>query len=83
MVPKLKHIPSVSEFYKGADILITGATGFIGLVLIEKLLRSCPDLNKIYAIVRPKRGKSVQERRKVFSESEVFFLQFFRKKKWF
>lgn len=71
MSSKATKITSITDFYKDAEILITGATGLIGLVLIEKLLRDCPNLNKIYAIVRPKRGKSVQDRRKVFSESEV------------
>uniref|UniRef100_A0A336M984 Fatty acyl-CoA reductase n=1 Tax=Culicoides sonorensis TaxID=179676 RepID=A0A336M984_CULSO len=70
---KLTHIPSVADFYKGCEILITGATGFIGLVLVEKLLRSCPELTKIYAIVRPKKGKSVQERKSVFTECEIYF----------
>ncbi|XP_063708794.1 uncharacterized protein LOC134837352 [Culicoides brevitarsis] len=72
MLSKLTNIPSVPDFYKGSDILITGSTGFLGLVLIEKLLRSCYDLNKIYAIVRPKRGKSVQERKSVFYDSVLF-----------
>ncbi|XP_063696526.1 putative fatty acyl-CoA reductase CG5065 [Culicoides brevitarsis] len=72
MTPKFSTISSVPDFYRGANILITGSTGFLGLVLVEKLLSSCPDLNKIYAIVRPKRGKSVQERKIIFSESELF-----------
>lgn len=31
-------------------------------MLIEKLLRSCPDLNKIYILIRPKKGVSIQDR---------------------
>jgi FlaA1/EpsC-like NDP-sugar epimerase len=34
------------------SIFITGATGFVGKVLVEKLLRSCPDIAKIYILVR-------------------------------
>jgi fatty acyl-CoA reductase len=35
--------------------LLTGCTGFLGKVILEKLLRSCPDVKKIYIMVRPKR----------------------------
>lgn len=53
---------AVAEFYKDRHILITGATGFMGKVLIEKLLRSCPKLSTIYLLVRPKKGKTPNER---------------------
>lgn len=48
---------SVKEYYAGKNIFITGATGFMGKVLLEKLLYSCSDLNVIYIVMRPKRGK--------------------------
>ena len=53
---------SLKEFYKGKSILVTGASGFMGKVLIEKLLYSCSDLKQIFILVRPKRGKSVDQR---------------------
>ncbi|KAL4717628.1 hypothetical protein ACJJTC_000777 [Scirpophaga incertulas] len=53
---------SVREFYKGRSVLVTGGTGFMGKVLIEKLLYSIPDIGNIYIILRPKRGKSVTQR---------------------
>ena len=34
--------PSIVEFYNGRDVFITGATGFMGKCLVEKLLRSIP-----------------------------------------
>lgn len=52
----------IAEFYAGKTVLITGATGLIGKVLIWKLLHSCPDVDKIYILVRPKRGKEVHQR---------------------
>lgn len=53
---------SVSEFYNGKTIFITGGTGFMGKVLLEKLLRGCPGVSKIYLLIRPKRGQNAQER---------------------
>lgn len=31
-------------------------------VLLEKLLRSCPGVSKIYLLIRPKKGQDAQER---------------------
>lgn len=53
---------SVAEYYAGKSVLITGATGFMGKVLVEKLLRSCPEVKAIYILVRPKAGQSMQQR---------------------
>nr|CAD7610859.1 unnamed protein product [Timema genevievae] len=52
----------IAEFYRGRCIMITGATGFMGKVLVEKLLRSCPDIANIYLLMRPKRGTDVMTR---------------------
>lgn len=53
---------SVAEFYNGKTVFITGGTGFMGKVLLEKLLRSCPGVSKIYLLIRPKKGQDAQER---------------------
>lgn len=55
-------IPSIPEFFKGRDIFVTGGSGFMGRVLVEKLLRSCPDLKRIFLLLREKRGKSIADR---------------------
>ncbi len=37
----------------GKNILLTGATGFVGKVLLEKLVRVLPGRGKIYVLIRP------------------------------
>lgn len=53
---------SVKDFYRDRSIFITGGTGFMGKVLVEKLLRSCPGIKNIYLLMRPKKGQDVQQR---------------------
>uniref|UniRef100_A0A182JDN0 Fatty acyl-CoA reductase n=1 Tax=Anopheles atroparvus TaxID=41427 RepID=A0A182JDN0_ANOAO len=50
----------VMEFYRDKCVLITGGTGFIGRLLIEKLLRI--NVRQIILLSRPKKGKTVQQR---------------------
>lgn len=64
--------PSVVEFYAQKDVLITGATGFMGKCLVEKLLRSVPDIGRLMILVRPKRGKSVKDRVDAMLSSKVY-----------
>ena len=53
---------SIPAFYAGQSIFLTGATGFLGKVFIEKVLRSCPDVREIFLLMRPKKGLSVNKR---------------------
>jgi thioester reductase-like protein len=61
----------IASFYKNKSIFITGATGFIGKVLIEKLLRSCYDLDKIYLLVRSKKGHNPNQRLNDLTDCKV------------
>nr|XP_018917264.1 PREDICTED: fatty acyl-CoA reductase 1-like [Bemisia tabaci]XP_018917265.1 PREDICTED: fatty acyl-CoA reductase 1-like [Bemisia tabaci]XP_018917266.1 PREDICTED: fatty acyl-CoA reductase 1-like [Bemisia tabaci] len=61
----------IQEFYKGKNVLITGATGFMGKVLVEKLVRSCPE-TRISLILRPKNGQSIDQRLDRFKAHKVF-----------
>lgn len=55
--------PSIPEWFSGKSVFITGATGFMGKVLVEKLLRDCPDVAQLYLLIRPKRGVEPAQRR--------------------
>lgn len=53
---------SVKDFYKNREVFVTGASGFIGKVLIWKFLKSCPDVKTIFLLMRPKKGVGTKER---------------------
>lgn len=63
---------SIREFYKGKSIFVTGASGFMGKVLVEKILYSCSDVKQIFILMREKRGKSGPERVAEFSSLPLF-----------
>lgn len=44
----------------------------MGKVLIEKLLRSCPDLNRIFVLIRSKKNKTPEERLEELGKIPVF-----------
>ncbi|KAG5330621.1 FACR1 reductase, partial [Acromyrmex charruanus] len=58
-VDSSKTIPA---FYAGQSIFLTGATGFLGKMFIEKILRSCPDVREIFLLIRSKKELTVNER---------------------
>jgi fatty acyl-CoA reductase len=62
---------SIQEFYKDKTIFITGGSGFMGKVLIEKLLYACSDLKELIILMRPKRGKTALQRVEDFSKLAV------------
>ncbi|XP_035219500.1 putative fatty acyl-CoA reductase CG5065 [Stegodyphus dumicola] len=64
--------PTIPAFYEGRSVFITGATGFIGKVLLEKLLRSCPGIKYVYILMREKKGKEPRLRLEELLNCKVF-----------
>ena len=64
----------IAESLAGKRIAITGATGFVGTALVERLLRAVPDC-ELVLLVRPGRRSSVAERvRKELLKNDAFDL---------
>jgi hypothetical protein len=49
------------HFADGCNVLLTGASGYIGSLVLEKLLRST-SVGHVYLLLRPRRGASPAER---------------------
>lgn len=62
---------SIKSFYRNSYILVTGGTGFLGKVLLEKLLRTCETVQCIYVLLRSKRGLSSEQRYRELIQNPV------------
>ncbi|XP_058462932.1 fatty acyl-CoA reductase wat-like [Malaya genurostris] len=65
-------LQGIPETFVGADVFITGGSGFMGKVLIEKLLRSCPGIDHLFVLIRQRKGKSPEERVKDLVQIPLF-----------
>ena len=62
VMAEAKELLSIHDFYAKKTIFITGATGFLGKIVIEKLLRDCPLVKKLFLLTRSRRGVNPQQR---------------------
>lgn len=53
---------SILHFLENNSILLTGATGFLAKVLIEKILRVQPNVKKLYLLIRAADSSSASHR---------------------
>ena len=61
----------IVNYLAGKSVFITGGTGFLGKVLVEKLLRCCPDIQRIYLLMRAKAGSDINARLEQLVDNKV------------
>ncbi|WVY97448.1 hypothetical protein V8G54_029599 [Vigna mungo] len=52
----------IVKFLRGKKFFITGATGFLAKVFIEKILRTEPDVGKMYLLIKAKNKQAAMDR---------------------
>ena len=64
---------SVRRSLEGRTLLLIGFTGFIGKVLLAKILKSIPDVGRVFVLIRKQRSTPADRRfEKILEESPVF-----------
>ncbi|KAL1460838.1 hypothetical protein WDU94_012781 [Cyamophila willieti] len=56
------HYLRLEDFYRDGHIFITGATGFLGKLLLNTLLRKFSDIDTLYILVRERGGVTIEKR---------------------
>lgn len=64
-------VTPIISFYENRSILITGGSGFLGKVIVEKLLRCVPKIKNLYLLIRPQNGVDAQTRMEKILGSKV------------
>ncbi|KAL7084835.1 hypothetical protein ACP275_14G246400 [Erythranthe tilingii] len=63
----------IVEKFDGKTILITGATGFLAKILVEKILRVQPNIKTLFLLIRsPNVGSAEQRLRQEIVDTELF-----------
>ncbi|KAF9806770.1 hypothetical protein SFRURICE_012910 [Spodoptera frugiperda] len=69
-----KGTSDVQKFYANEIVFLTGGSGFLGKQFIEKIFRSCA-INKMYILIRPKKGKTIQDRIQFILSDPIVLLE--------
>ncbi len=64
-------LPPLAEVLSGRNVLLTGATGFLGKVILYLLLRRHPEINCIYLLIRGDSKSSLNRFRREVLDSPV------------
>ncbi|KAK6042452.1 NAD-binding protein [Cooperia oncophora] len=62
----------VEDVYSDRCVLLTGSTGFLGKVLVEKILWALPNVGQIFLLIRPAKGLSPKERLEKVLQDPLF-----------
>ena len=69
---------SITDFFRGKVLLVTGGTAFLGQPMVAKILTALPDIQKIYLLIRSRTdtaGKHISAQERLENElltSDVF-----------
>ncbi|XP_071701092.1 fatty acyl-CoA reductase 3-like [Rutidosis leptorrhynchoides] len=67
------ELGSIVDFLENKVILITGATGFLAKIFLEKILRVQPNVKKLYLLVRAANAESALQRFKTEAVAKDLF----------
>ncbi|KAL6070816.1 Dihydroxyacetone phosphate acyltransferase [Balamuthia mandrillaris] len=63
---KMHRLPrtegSVDRFFEGKNVFLTGCTGFLGKIVLEKLVRALPGIKRVFVLIRPKKDSTPEQR---------------------
>jgi fatty acyl-CoA reductase len=62
---------SIKAEFAGSEVLLTGASGYIGSVVLEQLLRTT-DVGRVHLLLRPRKGQSIQDRAHKLLQGALF-----------
>jgi fatty acyl-CoA reductase len=68
----LSHQSPTCQYFATKVILITGASGFCGKVLLEKIVRTMFQVQKVYLLLRPTSRTTVKQKLTNLIESTAF-----------
>nr|XP_012544375.2 putative fatty acyl-CoA reductase CG5065 isoform X1 [Bombyx mori] len=72
MADMSEEAPILPRFYAGRSVFITGGTGFMGKVLVERLLSTCDDIQEVFLLVREKKDVPPEKRLAQFKQCQIF-----------
>ncbi len=62
---------SIKAEFAGSEVLLTGASGYLGSVVLEQLLRTT-DVGRVQLLMRSRKGQTIQDRAHKLLQGPLF-----------